>query len=170
METQKSTAEKFGEVLKKFDTAMLTTVTGTGEMHTRPMAIAEIESTGDVIFFTDKNSAKIQELQQDSHVAVSCQNGWKDSLSFSGKAEIFHDIETAKRIWRKTYQTWFPEGPDDPNLMMIRIRSERGEYWDNSGVEGVKYILKAIKAVATGKRPSPDSVDEHGTVDFGRRV
>ncbi len=164
MPTEKSPAEKFHEILQKFDTAILTTVDNAGQMHARPMAIAEIEPGGDVIFLTDKNSGKIDELESHPEVCVTCQDGWKNTLTLNGTAQIFRDIEKARKIWRKTYQTWFPGGPDDPNLIMIRVRGTHGEYWDNSGLQGIKYMAKSVKAIATGTRPSPDTVDEHGTV------
>ena len=158
------TREKFEEVLRKFDTAILTTLDDEGKFHSRPMAIADVEENGDVVFFTDKGSPKAQEIRNDAHVAVSCQNSWKDTVVLRGTATLFKDTAKAKKLWRKTYQTWFPGGPDDPNLAMIRVRGESGEYWDNSGVQGLKYVIKAVKAIATGKRPDPDTVDEHGIV------
>jgi general stress protein 26 len=164
MMEEKSSAEKFRELLKSFDTAMLTTINNAGEMHSRPLAIAEVEPSGDILFFTDKASGKVFELEQRPQISISCQEGWKKSLTLRGNAELFRDTEKAKQIWRKTYQTWFPGGPDDPNLLMIRVRGEQGEYWDNSGLQGVKYMFKAVKAVATGTRPAPDSVEEHGRV------
>ena len=161
---EKSAEEKFREVLSKFDTAILNTFNESGQMHARPMAIAEVEPSGDVIFFTDHHAAKTDEIEANPDVSVTCQDGWKNTLTLSGKAEVFRDAEKARKNWRKTYQTWFPNGPDDPNLIMIRVRGEHGEYWDNSGLQGIKYMAKAVKAIATKTRPSADTTDEHGTV------
>ena len=160
--------EKFFEVLGKFNTAVLTTIKPSGQLHARPMAIAEIEPGGSIIFFTDSRSVKVDELEENPEVNVSCQNGWKDTVVLRGKAEVFRDTDKARRLWRKTYQTWFPDGPDDPNLTMIRVTGEHGEYWDNSGVQGIKYMLKAVKAIATRSRPEPDTVEEHGSVTLRR--
>lgn len=126
---EKGAQEKFREVLQKFDTAMLTTVDASGRMHARPMAIAEIEDSGDIVFLTDKHSGKVEEIQGRPQVCVTCQNGWKDTLTVTaGVASVFQDDAKAQKIWRKTYQTWFPGGPNDPNLIMIRVRGEQGEY------------------------------------------
>lgn len=160
------TFKKFREVLGKFDTAVLTTINQDGKIHSRPMAIAEIEENGDVIFFTDENSAKAQEIEHNPSASVSCQNGWKDTVVIRGTASVFRDMDKAKKLWRKTYQTWFPKGADDPRLVMIRVRGEAAEYWDNSGVQGLKYIFKAVKAIASKSRPEPDSTDEHGIVNL----
>jgi general stress protein 26 len=156
--------EKFFEVLKKFDTAVLTTIDSDNQFHARPMAIAEVEEGGDIIFLTDKSSGKTREIEDDPRVSVSCQNGWKDTVVLRGSATIFRDVAKAKKIWKKSFQTWFPGGPDDPNIAMIRVRAEAGEYWDNSGVQGIKYMVKAVKAIAARKRPEPDTADEQGVV------
>jgi general stress protein 26 len=164
MATNTSADEKFFALLKTFDTAMLTTMDGAQQMHARPMAIAEVEASGDLIFFTDRASGKVLELERCPEVCVICQEGWKKSLTLSGRAELFVDTQKAEQLWRKTYQTWFPGGPTDPSLLMIRVRGARGEYWDNSGLQGVKYMVQAVKALSTKTHPDPDSVDEHGKV------
>lgn len=158
--------EKFREVLGKFDTAILTTITPQDKMHARPMAIADVEGTGDVVFVTDEASGKTKEIEANPQVSVTCQNGWKDTVVLRGTATVFRNTAKARAIWKKSFQTWFPGGPDDPNLVMIRVHGEEGEYWDNSGVQGIKYMVKAVKAVATGTRPEPDTVDEHGVVNL----
>jgi general stress protein 26 len=158
--------QKFFETLRKFNTAMLTTINASGQLHARPMAIAEIEPNGNLIFFTDDRSVKVDELTQNPEASVTCQNGWKDTVVVRGKAEVFRDTAKARRLWRKTYQTWFPDGPDDPTLIMIRVTGEQGEYWDNSGAQGIQYMFKAAKAIATRSRPEPDTVDEHGIVNL----
>ena len=159
--------DKFRELLEKFDTAILTTLDAGGKMHARPMAIAEIENTGDLIFLTDQASGKISEITNDAKVSVTCQNGWKDTVVLRGTASVFRDTQKAKQIWKKSFQTWFPGGPGDPNIAMIRVKGEEGEYWDNSGLQGLKYMVKAVKAVATKTRPEPDSVEEHAKVKLG---
>lgn len=37
--------------------------------------------------------------------------------------------------------------------MLLRIDGETGEYWDNSGAQGIKYLIEAGKALVTGSRP-----------------
>ena len=39
-----------------------------------------------------------------------------------------------------------------------------GEYWDNSGTSGVKYVIEAGKALLTGTRPEIDR-DPKGQLD-----
>ena len=47
------------------------------------------------------------------------------------------------------YFVWTPDvgGP------LLRVAGDTGEYWDNSGTSGVKYLIEAGKALVTGSRP-----------------
>ena len=45
---------------------------------------------------------------------------------------------------------WF-DGPEDPQIRLLVLRAENAEYWDNSGVSGVKFLLKAAAAYVSGK-------------------
>ena len=57
----------------------------------------------------------------------------------------------------------FSGGRSDPDIAIIIVDPERGEYWDQSGTRGLSYMFRAAKAYVTGKdverRP-----DDHGKV------
>ena len=68
-------------------------------------------------------------------------------------------------LWDESWKIWFPAGKDDPTLTLLRIRGETGEYWDNSGFNGIKYLLEAGKAYLTGTRPDVDGDPKiHGKI------
>lgn len=47
----------------------------------------------------------------------------------------------------------------------MRVDGQAGEYWDNGGVGGVKYLLEVGKALLTGSRPDVgDDPKVHGKV------
>jgi len=37
------------------------------------------------------------------------------------------------------------------------VEAREGEYWDNAGTQGVKYVLEAVKAYAKGETPNVDA-------------
>lgn len=60
---------------------------------------------------------------------------------------------------------WFPGGKDDLNLVLLRVNGTAGEYWDNSGTSGLKYLIEAGSALITGSRPDVGEDPEvHGKV------
>jgi general stress protein 26 len=157
---------KLQELLEEFDVAMLVTRTAEGELRARPMALAEAEPDGTVWFLSDRRSAKVEELERDAHVAVTMQSKTK-FVSLSGAAAPVEDRPRVARLWKATWQAWFPGGQDDPNLVLLRVDGQAGEYWDSSGASGVKYLVEAGKALLTGTRPHLEGDPKvHGKVEL----
>lgn len=157
---------KFRELLEAFGVAMLVTRTPGGDLRGRPMALAEIQPDNSLWFATDKHSAKVDELAADNHVVVTMQSR-TTFVSLSGRATAVEEREMAARLWKTEWKVWFPGGKDDPNLTLLRIDGDTGEYWDNSGASGIKYLLEAGRALLTGKRPDVgDDPKVHAKVDL----
>ena len=148
------------EVLKDFDTAMLITRTPEGHLHARPMAVAQLEPDADTYFATALDSAKTAEIEANPEVALTFQ-GPKSFAGVSGRATIVRDRALVEKLWKETWKVWFPEGKDDPNLALIRFDAQDGEYWDNSGSRGVKYLFEATRAYVRGERPQTGR-EQHG--------
>jgi len=53
---------------------------------------------------------------------------------------------------------WFPGGPEDPNLGLLRVDVENGEYWDPVASKLVQFFAMAKAAVT--RRP-PQNIGEH---------
>jgi general stress protein 26 len=69
-------------------------------------------------------------------------------VSISGSATLLRDPHKAKELWGIEQRAYFPDGPEDQRLALLRVRIERAEYWIAPG--GVSYLLAAAKAVVTG--------------------
>jgi general stress protein 26 len=157
---------KLKELLDEFGVAMLTTRTADGQMRARPMAVAEVEPGGTLWFLTDRHSGKVSELEQDGQVVVTMQSRSR-FVSVSGTARAVEDRARVARLWKLEWQVWFPGGKDDPNLVLLRVDGRAGEYWDNSGTSGVRYLFEAGKALLTGTRPDVDRDPHvHGEVSL----
>ena len=154
---------KLHELLEEFGIAMLVTRTQEGQLHGRPMALAEVDADGTLWFLTDRHSAKVDELTHDGHVGVIMQSKTK-FVSVSGRASLVDDRERVSRLWNVEWKVWFPGGKDDPNLVLLRVHGEAGEYWDNSETCGLKYLFEAGKALLTGSRPNVEDPKIHGKV------
>lgn len=152
-ETQQKT---FREVMEHFDNAMLVTRATDGFLRARPMAIARSNSDGDLWFFTHIESGKVDEIISDPRCAAVMQ-GMTRYLSLSGRAELVRDRKKIEELWKPTYDAWFEKGKDDPDLALLHFVAEDGEYWDNSGTKGLRYMFEVAKALVTG-----------GTVDISK--
>lgn len=155
---------KLHELVESFGVAMLITRTNDGEMRGRPMALAHVDESGDLWFATGKHSAKVDEIEQESHVAITMQDKTR-FVSISGVATFSQDRAKIAELWKTEWKVWFPGGKDDPNITLLIVDSTMGEYWDNSGVSGLKYLIEAGKALLSGTRPEiEDDPKIHGKV------
>jgi general stress protein 26 len=143
---------KLRELLDEFGVGMLVTRTADGSLRARPMALAEAEPDGTLWFATDRHSGKVDELERDGHVAVTMQSKTR-FVSLSGTARAVDDRARLSRLWKAEWKVWFPGGKDDPNITLLRVDGTAGEYWDNSGASGLKYLIEAGKAMLSGERP-----------------
>lgn len=160
-----STSEdKLRDLLKDFHVAMLTTRTSTGELRARPMAVADVDSQGVIWLLTDRGSEKMEEISHDSHVNVTMQSSTK-FVSYSGTAAPDHNRTKIGQLWKTPWTIWFPNGKEDPDLVLIRIQGHSGEYWDMSGTSGIKYLIEAGSAYLAGTKPHvTDDSKLHGKV------
>lgn len=159
--TDQAEVAKLAELVKKFRIAMLTTVSTDGALTSRPMAVQEAEFDGDLWFFAQRDSDQVRHLRADPTigVALSSADTW---VSISGSAEIVQDRAKARQLWNSAVEAWFPAGPDDPNVVLLKVHAEGAEYWDSPGSK-VMTVLSYAKSKLTGKRPD---VGESQKVDL----
>jgi general stress protein 26 len=154
----------FLSLLKRFHTAMLVTQTGEHGFHARPMAIARVEDDGQLWFITNADTAKVHEIALDSRIHLTAQDGDSAFLSLTGRASLSGDRGKIAELWREPFRVWFPKGMDDPEIELIAVRPEHGEYWDNTGTHRGTYLWKAARAYLTGTTPDATEGDLHGQV------
>ena len=158
------TTDRLQDLLHDFDAAMLVTRTATGQLRSRPMALADIEPDGTLWLLTQRDSGKMDEIARDSHVNVALQSKAK-FVSISGTISPIDDRRKVAELWNEAWKVWFPGGKDDPQLVLLRVQGDTGEYWDNSGLSGIKYLFEAGKAYLSGQRPDVDDDPKiHGKV------
>jgi general stress protein 26 len=157
-------AQKFHDLLVKFETAMLVTHTEDGNLRARPMAVAQVEEHCTIWFLSLHESGKVHELEIDPRVAVTCQKDSSTYLSLTGRATLSRERSKIEELWKEPYKVWFPRGKNDPDLILIGIQPAEGEYWDQGGVNKLKYLFEAAKAYSTGTRPHIEEGELHGRV------
>ena len=161
MTDQRSEAiEKLKGFLEGIDFTMLTTIAD-GKLHSRPMSTQEMDENGDLWFFTQDDSRKIEEIQADNRInaAYSDPNG-NTFVSVFGTAEVVKDRAKIEELWSPIYKAWFPEGLDDPHVCLLRVQVEDAEYWDAPNSKIVQ-IAGFVKALVTGTEAD---MGDHGTV------
>ena len=138
---------KLKELVDGIDFAMLTTIRPDGGLHSCAMATAAIDDDGVIWFFSGSQGQKIEAIKSDSRVnlAYSDSSGQR-YVSISGNAELVRDRVKAKELWSPLYETWFPNGLDDPNLILLKVHVRGAEYWDAA-------IGRMVQLVGFAKQP-----------------
>ena len=161
MSTDKTSPAKVADLASDVKFAMLTTIDADGELVSRPMAHQEVETDGDLWFFASRDSRKVGHIQANPKVGVTLASSstW---VSINGAAEVVDDPAKARELWSTEIEAWFPQGPDDDSIVLIRITGDTAEYWDTPGGR-VATVLSLVKAKVTGERYSGG---ENETVDL----
>ncbi|WP_454728672.1 pyridoxamine 5'-phosphate oxidase family protein [Cellulosimicrobium protaetiae] len=153
--------EKVRELVKDERIAMLTTVAEDGSLVSRPMGVQAVDFDGDLWFFAATDSHKVAEIARDSaaNAAFSGTSSW---VSLSGRATLVHDPDKVRELWNAVADAWFPDGPDTPGVVLIRLHAESAECWDSPGGR-VATLFSLVKAKVTGR---PYEGGENETVEL----
>lgn len=172
---QEGDPAKLIELIRDVRVAMFTTFPDGGSgggkgMHTRPMYTHKLDGPesespnrfdGNLWFMTDDSSRKLYELRDDSRVLITYADEGKNVyVAVNGRASAERNPQKAKELWNIHAKGWWPGGPEDPRLVLIRVGVESAEYWE--GPSNTSYIVNLLKAVATGERVKIEA--EHGKV------
>lgn len=154
-------AHRLHELIKKFHTAMLVTREG-HELRSRPMAIADVSTENDIWFATSIESSKTEEIRQHPRVLVTMQDSTR-FVSVGGSCHLSQNHADIERLWNDSWGIWFPKGKEDPEIVLVRMRVESGEFWDLHGTKGIRFLWEAASAYFRGVKVEPVPM-AHGTI------
>jgi general stress protein 26 len=148
-----------------FKEAILVTRAVDGGLHGRPMAIAGREQARVMWLVTSRSSPKVDEIAQDGRVLLTMQ-GKGRFVTLAGTARLVVDENKAAELWSPAWRVWF-SGPQDPELVLVRIHLEEGAYWDRRGRAGLKALLHMAERVVYGADKAPEGdADQHARVSI----
>ncbi len=129
------THRKLGALIGGIGVAMLTTAAPEGGLRSRPMATqGRALENGELWFFTRDDSGKVHEIEADQEVNLAYAEPKEQRyVSLSGRATVLRDPARARELWSPEVKTWFPGGPEDPHLALLRVRVHGAEAWDAAG-------------------------------------
>lgn len=117
----------------------------------RPMSTQKVCDQGNIWFFSNADSDKNKEIEQDKNVQLFYSHPGKDSyLIVNGEAEITQDKNKIEELWSPVLKAWFPSGKDDPNISLVKVKPTSAYYWVTDGNKMINF-LKMVASAATGK-------------------
>ncbi len=150
-----SVVDRFVELASDIEVAMLTTVSSDGFLHSRPMGTLRPVSVAELWFFSRANATKVEEIEREQEVSLTYVDPVRHRyLAVSGRAGIVHDPAKAAELWTPLARIWFPEGPDDTDLRLLRVQPHHIEYWDTEE-KRMKLLFDAARAAFGEKTAAP---------------
>lgn len=71
-------------------------------------------------------------------------------MALIGEARIGTNPEKIKELWNPMLKIWF-DGPEDPNVTLIRVTPTDGFYWDTKSGKMIQ-MVKMLAGMVTGKK------------------
>lgn len=133
-----------------------------GTIDARPLHVSALEDDGDMWFIVPLDSAVANHVKASPRAYVTGHEGQK-WIYLTGRASIVIDKRKLHTLWSTANDATFPNGADDPNVALLHFQPEHAEYWDGSGIRGIKLMVEAAKAFITGA-PMKDVKGTYGEV------
>ena len=152
---------KVTDIINDSHIGMFTTINEKGALVSRPLVVQDVKDDGDMWFFTGEGTSQVAHIGADPRVNVSFgqRTEW---VSVAGTAEVVRDREKIRELWNQAVEAWFPDGPDTPEVVLLRVDSDSAEYWTSPGGTAAT-VLQWVKSKVTHSRMN---VGESGTVEL----
>lgn len=158
MPTAQEIQQKFWKALKS-DMTMMIGLDGVEDGHARPMTAQLDGDKGPIWFFTARDNALVQRLDQGNRaIATFASKGHDIFATVHGTLSLDENRANIDRLWNRFVAAWFEGGKDDPKLRLLRLDAEQAEIWVDASslVAGIKMLL--------GSDPKEDYKDKVATV------
>ena len=152
MKTREEQVEFLYDKLADIRFGMLSTIdSAKGVIRSRPMTNKKVDRDGTLWFMTSDETAISFEVDQNQHVNVSYADT-SDQLfiSISGSGTVVRDRAKIHELWHAMDKAWFPEGVEDPHIVLIRVDVSAAEYWDSPSSKVVA-LYSLAKAISSGE-------------------
>lgn len=127
--TSQDLGERFWTEIGRTRTGMLGVAEGE---HTRfqPMT-AHFEQRDGTFWFFARADGVITEAAEGGHPANFTYTGAGRDLfaCLHGSLRVDSDPEARKRFWSEEVARWFPDGPDSPDVALLRFDAEGADVW-----------------------------------------
>lgn len=153
----------FQGLIKDIRTGMLVSRSGSA-LQSAPLTTLDTREFHEdaLYFFLPKDGGVARAVALDAQVNVSYADPAADRyVSISGQAALDDDQAKKEKLFNTFTKAWFPKGPTDPNLGLLRVAVQDAESWDVKESQATQ-LFKMMKAAVTGE--TPDGMGEHSVL------
>ena len=160
--THRSGLDKLKSFVDNGDIAMLCTL-HEDHIHCRPMATSDLDEEGNLWFFTNEYSPKVDEVEDNNNITL-CYTDHDNSkyICINGIGDIVTDRAKMEELFNSSVKNYFPEGLNDPKLALLKVSPKHAEYWDSQSSSMV-HFMGILGSSLTDERSLGG---EHGEIDL----
>ncbi len=122
------------------DRTLMLGLKGVDDDRTRPMTAqvdlpdgADKEDGGPIYFFASRNEGIGNDLRSGADaVATFVSKGHDVFAHIHGTLEESTDRAVIDRLWNPIVDSWYKDGKDDPDLILIRFNATRADVWEST--------------------------------------
>ena len=148
---------KLWDMIEEIRVAMLTTRRG-DSLESRPMSAYIDRDERCIWFITPLDTEKTHEIADGEMINLGFVDpDDQNYVSLSGHARVVRDVAKQKELWNAFAEAWLPQGPEAPDVGLIRVDPTHATYWDSPSGK-VAQLWKVAKANVTQTPPEDDEV------------
>jgi general stress protein 26 len=154
-----SHADRLWSLIKDVRYPVITTHRSDGGLQSRPMSMQnrDTDPLDFLWLFAPRDSDQVEDLQWDSSVSiVFADSSAGVYVVVFGSASVVEDAGRKRQLWSPEAQSWFPGGPDDPTMALVRVRIIQADCWDVKR-NAVNHLFKLDTSAMTYRPPGQAS-------------
>lgn len=163
-DTQTKLRKEFWDKLGS-DRVVMLGLEGVQDDATRPMT-AQVDQpaddgSGPIYFFASKGEGVGESVLANPSsraVATFASKGHDVFAHIHGTLNASGDRDVIDRLWNPIVASWYKEGKDDPDLLLLRFNAERADVWDASSFATLK---AAAMKMLFDTDPGDELKDDH---------
>lgn len=153
-------ADKVWDAISELRFCMLVTRSET-RMRARPMTAIPMQDEGKIYVLADRKGRVDEEVKQTGAVLLVFSNASSKHVSLAASAAVDESVALKKRLWNTGAQAFWPDGPEDPDVVALVLTPIEADYWLGAGS-----IMGAAKIAIAAVSGRPPDMGEEGHAEF----
>lgn len=122
--------EKASRLLAQCENVTIVSIDANG--YPRPVQMSKLNSKEfhEVWVATSADSVKVTDFKNNNKAGL-CYDRYGDGVSLCGTVEIITDDTIRKEMWQEWLVRHFPDGPNDPNYVLLHFVGAEATFWIN---------------------------------------
>lgn len=120
--------ERALKIVNNTNISFLGTVDDKGNPYIKAMLYMEHNGLRTFWFCSNTSSKRGKQIERNPQSCLYIYEGF-DGVMLKGRAEVSYDNEMRQRFWSDEMLYHYPEGPEDPDYMLIKFTASSGNFY-----------------------------------------